>query len=58
MAPGEKNALFRDAALARLASPDRLDARLQLPGYPVALLVGLAALLVAVIVFTAWLLGR
>ena len=30
----ERNALFRDAALARLASPERLDARLTLLGYP------------------------
>lgn len=52
----EKNPLFRDAALARLASPERLDARLQLLGYPVALLAALAALLVVVAVFAAWLL--
>ncbi|QJR14055.1 hypothetical protein [Usitatibacter palustris] len=58
MTPGEKNALFRDTALARLASPDRLDARLQLPGYPVALLVALATLLAAVVAFTTWLVTR
>ena len=52
----EKNPLFRDAALARLASPERLDARLQLLGYPRALLAVLGALLVVVAVFAAWLL--
>lgn len=57
MASENKNALFRDAALARLASPERLDARLQLLGYPRALLLGLGALLVAVAAFAAWLLA-
>jgi hypothetical protein len=52
----EKNPLFRDAALARLASPERLDARLQLLGYPRALLAALGALLVVVALFAAWLL--
>jgi hypothetical protein len=55
MTPAERNAIFRDAALARLASPDRLDARLTLPGYPAGLLAVLAALLVAVVAFCAWL---
>jgi hypothetical protein len=54
--PGEKNPLFRDAALARLASPERLDARLQLLGYPPALLAALAFALIAVALFAAWLL--
>ena len=54
--PAEKNALFRDAALARLASPERLDVRLQLLGYPRSLLAVLGALLVAVAFFAAWLL--
>jgi hypothetical protein len=53
---GEKNALFRDAALARLASPERLDARLQLMGYPRLLLALAAILLLAVALFAAWLL--
>ena len=48
--------IFRKAALDRLASPERLDERLGLPGYPVALLVALAALLASVAVFTLWLL--
>lgn len=56
MTPAERNAIFRDAALARLASPDRLDARLTLPGYPPALLAALAVLLAAVAAFSAWLL--
>ena len=52
----EKNPIFRDAALARLASPERLDARLQLLGYPGGLLAALTALLVVVALFAAWLL--
>jgi hypothetical protein len=48
--------IFRKAALDRLASPDRLDERLGLPAYPVALLVALAALLAGVAGFTIWLL--
>lgn len=54
--PAPKNALFRDAALARLASPERLDARLQLLGYPRSLLAALGVALVAAAVFAAWLL--
>jgi hypothetical protein len=48
--------LFRKAALDRLASPERLDERLALPGYPPALLVALAGLLASVAGFTIWLL--
>ena len=47
--------LFRMAALDRLASPDRLDERLGLPRYPLALLVLLVFLLAASAAFTAWL---
>ena len=54
--PAEKNALFRDAALARLASPERLDARLTLLGYPRLLLGALGAILLVVAFFAAWLL--
>jgi hypothetical protein len=54
--PAPKNPLFRDSALARLASPERLDARLTLLGYPRALLVVLAVVLVAATAFAAWLL--
>ena len=49
--------IFRKAALDRLASPDRLDERLGLPSYPRALVAALAALLVLVAVFAAWLLS-
>jgi hypothetical protein len=48
--------IFRKAALDRLASPDRLDERLALPAYPVALLIALVALLSSVAGFTIWLL--
>jgi len=58
MTPAEKNAIFREAALARLASPERLDARLGLPGYSPALLVALGLLLALVAAFTAWLVAR
>jgi hypothetical protein len=54
--PGGDESLFRKAALARLASPDRLDERLALPAYPRALLAALAALLAAVGAFATWLL--
>ena len=47
--------IFRQAALDRLASPERLDERLALPIYPHALVVAVAALLVAVAGFAAWL---
>jgi len=50
------SSIFRKAALDRLASPDRLDERLALPGYPAALLVALAAVLAGVAGFTIWLL--
>jgi len=52
---GPDNALFRKAALERLASPERLDARPTLPSYPRRLAAALAVLAVAVIVFAAWL---
>ena len=48
--------IFRKAALDRLASPDRLDERLGLPGYPAALIIAVAALLAAVCGFAIWLL--
>jgi hypothetical protein len=47
--------IFRQAALDRLASPERLDERLALPLYPPALVAAIAALLVAVAGFAAWL---
>jgi hypothetical protein len=54
---GEENAIFRKAALDRLASPDRLDERLGLPIYPRVLLAALAALLALVAALAAWLLS-
>jgi hypothetical protein len=51
----DDNALFRKAALDRLASPERLDERLGLPAYPRPLLAALAALLIAVAAFATWL---
>ena len=54
---GEQESIFRKAALDRLASPERLDERLQLPTYPGGLLAMLAFLLAAVAVFATWLLS-
>ena len=51
------DSIFRKAALDRLASPDRLDERLRLPAYPAWLLATLALLLVAVVIFSVWLLS-
>jgi len=48
-------AIFRKAALDRLASPERLDERLALPGYPLALMATCALLLLGVAAFAAWL---
>ena len=47
--------LFRKAALDRLASPERLDERLQLPAFPRLLLVTLVVLLTGVTLFALWL---
>ena len=58
MTPAERNALFRDAALARLASPERLDTRLALPGYSRRFIAVLVILLAVVAAFSAWLLAR
>ena len=49
--------LFRKAALDRLASPERLDERLQLPAYPRVLLAALGVLLAGVAAFGLWLLS-
>jgi hypothetical protein len=51
----EDSSIFRKAALERLASPEKLDARPGLPSYPPWLGLALAALAVAVIAFAAWL---
>jgi hypothetical protein len=48
--------IFRKAALDRLASPERLDERLGLPGYPVALSAAAVVLVAGVTAFAAWLL--
>jgi hypothetical protein len=54
MASGDPS-IFRKAALERLASPERLDVRPNLPRYPSWLVVSLLLLAVAVIAFVAWL---
>lgn len=54
--PVEDSALFRKAALERLASPERLDERLELPALPRSLAAAAVAGLVAVAAFAAWLL--
>ena len=51
-----EESIFRKAALDRLASPERLDERLGLPGYQRALIGAVAALLTAVAAFAIWLL--
>jgi hypothetical protein len=51
----EDSSIFRKAALERLASPEKLDARPGLPSYPRWLALALGALAVAVIAFVAWL---
>ncbi len=48
--------LFRKAALDRLASPERLDERLAVPGYPRALVAVAVVLLLLTAAFAAWLL--
>ena len=53
----EQESLFRKAALDRLASPERLDERLQLPAYPRTLIAALVVLLVGVTLFALWLLS-
>jgi len=54
--PVEDSAIFRKAALERLASPERLDERLELPAFPPALVAAAIACLAAVAAFAAWLL--
>jgi len=49
--------IFRKAALDRLASPERLDERIGLPGYPGALIAISTLLLIVVAGFAAWLLS-
>ena len=54
MAAGDTS-IFRKAALERLASPERLDARPGVPPYPAWLALALAVLAAATIAFAAWL---
>lgn len=54
--PADDSAIFRKAALERLASPERLDERLRLPAYPMALVAAALVLLAATAAFAAWLL--
>jgi hypothetical protein len=56
--PVDDSALFRKAALERLASPERLDERLELPALPRSLAIAAVACLAAVAAFAAWLLLR
>lgn len=57
MSAGDDGAIFRKAALDRLASPERLDERLALPRYPRWLIAVSLVLLVGVAGFAAWLLS-
>ena len=52
---GPDTSIFRKAALERLASPERLDARPRLPSYPRRLAAAIAVLALAVIAFATWL---
>jgi hypothetical protein len=54
---GADPSIFRKAALDRLASPERLDERLGLPGYPVAMIALSTLLVIGVAAFAAWLLS-
>jgi hypothetical protein len=56
MAEGDET-IFRKAALARLASPEQLDARLNLTPYPGRILATAALLLTLAALFAAWLLS-
>ena len=56
--PVEDSQIFREAALERLASPERLDERLRMPAFPRALAAALLACLAGVDAFAAWLLSR
>ena len=56
--PADDPQIFRKAALDRLASPERLDERLEVPVLPRALVAAVLALLAAATAFAAWLLSR
>lgn len=54
--PVDDSAIFRKAALERLASPERLDERLEVPALPRALAAAAVASIAAAAAFAAWLL--
>lgn len=56
--PVDDSQIFRKAALDRLASPERLDERLEVPVLPRALIAAVLTLLAAAAAFAAWLLSR
>ena len=56
MPAGDPN-LFRQAALGRLASPERLDERLALPAFSPLLIAVTVAVAAAAAGFAAWLLS-
>lgn len=56
--PVEDSQIFREAALERLASPERLDERLRMPALPRVLAAALLVCLACVAAFAAWLLSR
>ena len=56
MAAGDET-IFRKAALARLASPEQLDTRLNLTPYPGRIIAAAVLLLALVALFAAWLLS-
>jgi hypothetical protein len=56
--PARDSEIFRKAALERLASPERLDERLELPALSRTLAALAAAAVVAAAAFAAWLLLR
>jgi len=56
--PLRDSEIFRKAALDRLASPERLDERLDVPALHSGILAAAFAALAAVAAFAAWLLLR
>ena len=56
--PVEDSAIFRKAALDRLASAERLDERLELPAAPRSLMLAAFLLAACAAAFATWLLLR
>lgn len=54
--PVRDSEIFRKAALERLASPERLDERLELVSVHRALVAGIAMTVAGAAIFAAWLL--